>query len=152
MSTAPEVRYEVRSELKTAKPGQYLTFVRKSQLYGIAIVVFVVTSLVGCEPKAPELAPAAGEQLWSDAATWGGAVPGDGAEVVIPADTTVVLDINTAPLGALRIEGTLRFAATDVELSAASILVHGALLIGSVEAPHINRATITLTGAPAVTL
>jgi hypothetical protein len=51
-------------------------------------------------------------------------------------------------LGMLRIEGTLRFAAADVELKAAAIQVTGALLIGSATAPHLNRATITLGGLP----
>jgi hypothetical protein len=105
-------------------------------------------------PPAPE-APAgpvrvgAGELKWSDRATWGGEVPGVGAEVVVPAGATVVLDTDTAELGNLRIEGTLRFGAADVELKAAAVQVSGALLIGSAEAPHLNRATITLTGQPA---
>jgi G8 domain/Glucodextranase, domain B len=89
-----------------------------------------------------------GELRWSDAGTWGGAVPGAGAEVVVPAGATVLLDTNTAALGNLRIEGTLRFAAADVELNAAAIQVIGALQIGSANAPHLNRATITLNGAP----
>ena len=89
-----------------------------------------------------------GELRWSDAATWGGAVPGAGAEVVVPSGATVVLDTDTAMLGNLRIEGTLRFAAADVELKAAAIQVSGALRIGSAQVPHLNRATITLSGAP----
>jgi hypothetical protein len=92
------------------------------------------------------LAP--GELRWSDVATWGGAVPGAGAEVVVPAGATVVLDTSTAALGNLKIEGTLRFGQADVELSAAAIQVSGALQIGSAGAPHLHRATITLTGAP----
>ena len=71
-----------------------------------------------------------------------------GTEVVVPAGATVVLDTDTAALGNLRIEGTLRFAAADVELKAAAIQVSGALQIGSQSAPHLNRATITLSGAP----
>jgi G8 domain len=85
---------------------------------------------------------------WSDAATWGGEVPGAGAEVVVPAGATVLLDTDTAALGNLAIEGTLRFAAADVELKAAAIQVSGALQIGSAQEPHRHRATITLTGAP----
>jgi hypothetical protein len=88
------------------------------------------------------------ELRWSDAATWGGTVPGAGAEVVVPAGATVVLDSDTAVLGNLRVEGTLRFAAADVELKAAAIQVSGALQIGSPGAPHRHRATITLSGAP----
>lgn len=81
-------------------------------------------------------------------ATWGGSLPAAGTEVVIPAGRTVVLDTTTASLGALRVEGTLRFGAADVALTAASIRVSGALLIGAAGAPYLNRATITLTGTP----
>ncbi len=88
---------------------------------------------------------------WSDTATWGGAVPAAGAEVVVPAGATVVLDTDTAVLGNLRIEGTLRFAAADVELKAAAIQVSGALQIGSAAQPHRHRATITLSGSPLAT-
>jgi G8 domain len=91
----------------------------------------------------------AGKELrWSDAATWGGEVPAAGADVVVPAGATVLLDTNTAALGNLAIEGTLRFAAADVELKAAAIQVSGALQIGSATQPHSHRATITLTGVP----
>jgi hypothetical protein len=99
-------------------------------------------------PPSGPVAPAPGELRWSDAGTWGGVVPGAGAEVVVPAGATVVLDTDTALLGNLRIEGTLRFAAADVELKAAAIQVTGTLQIGSQSAPHLNRATITLAGAP----
>jgi G8 domain/Glucodextranase, domain B len=101
-------------------------------------------------PPAPSgaVSAAPGELLWSDPGTWGGAVPAAGAEVVVPAGTTVVLDRNTAVLGNLRIEGTLKFGRTDVELKSAAIQVSGALLIGSADAPHLNRATITLSGTP----
>ena len=92
------------------------------------------------------LAP--GELRWSDPATWGGALPGDGAEVVVPAGKTLVLDTNTASLGALRIEGTLRFAPRDLALTAKSIRVTGALEAGAPTEPYVHRATITLTGAP----
>ncbi len=100
---------------------------------------------------AGSLVLAAGELRWSDPATWGGSMPGDGAEVVVPAGRTVVLDVPTASLGALRIEGTLRFAPRDLALTAKSIQVSGALEAGSPTEPFIHRATITLTGAPAAT-
>ena len=68
--------------------------------------------------------------------------------MVVPAGATVVLDTDSAALGNVRIEGTLRFAAADVELKAAAIQVSGALQIGSAAQPHLHRATITLTGVP----
>jgi G8 domain len=100
-------------------------------------------------PPTGPVTVAPGELRWSAASTWGGEVPGAGAQVVVPAGATVVLDTSTADLGNLSIEGTLRFAAADVELKAAAIQVSGALLIGKADAPHLNRATITLTGQPA---
>jgi G8 domain len=102
-------------------------------------------------PPSGPVTTAPGELRWSDASTWGGTVPAAGAEVVVPAGATVLLDTDTAMLGNLRIEGTLRFAAADVELKAAAIQVSGALLIGSASAPHLHRATITLSGAPSST-
>ena len=68
--------------------------------------------------------------------------------MVIPAGRTIVLDTATASLGALSIEGTLTVDARDVALTAASIRLSGALNIGSATAPFVNKATITLTGAP----
>ncbi len=94
------------------------------------------------------LAP--GEYRWSDRSTWGGPVPGAGADVVIPVGRTVILDTNTAALGTLRVEGTLRFAQDrDLSLTARAIRVSGALRIGSAAEPYTRRATITLNGAPA---
>ena len=51
---------------------------------------------------------ASGGSRWSDRATWGGTLPGNGTEVVIPAGKTIVLDGATPALAGLRIEGTLR--------------------------------------------
>jgi hypothetical protein len=86
---------------------------------------------------------------WSNPATWGGTLPGAGAQVVVPAGRTIILDTNTPSLGALSIQGTLVFEDRDVALTAASIQVGGALSIGSAARPFVSKATITLTGAPA---
>lgn len=85
---------------------------------------------------------------WSDPATWGGAVPGAGDDVVVPAGQTILLDQSSAALGGLTIDGTLRFARQDLSLTADWIMVHGTLAIGSAAQPFTQRATITLTGAP----
>ena len=85
-------------------------------------------------------------QAWSDPATWGGSVPQDGATVDIPAGKTVVLDVDSAELRGLRIEGTLRFADKDLALSADWIMVQGRLQIGRADKPYTHRALITLTG------
>jgi hypothetical protein len=115
----------------------------------VARFLLLLTLLLPLASTAASSARQSDKELrWSDAATWGGEVPGAGAEVVIPAGATVVLDTDTALLGNLRIEGTLRFAAADIELKATAIQVSGALHIGSAAQPHTNRATITLTGTP----
>jgi hypothetical protein len=88
---------------------------------------------------------------WSDPATWGGVLPVAGAEVVIPAGRTVVLDAATPALSGLRIEGTLRIEGADAALTAGFIDIpsSGALLAGSATAPYTGKAVVTLTGAPA---
>jgi hypothetical protein len=92
--------------------------------------------------------PASTELRWSNAATWGGTFPSAGADIVIPAGRTIILDTNPAAMGALKIEGTLKFDARDIALTAASINVTGSLLIGSKTEAYRNKAVITLTGAP----
>ncbi len=85
--------------------------------------------------------------LWSNAASWGSVVPGAGSSVVIPRGTTITLDVSPPPLKDLMIEGTLKFADTDLELNAGWIMVHGGSFeIGSQDAPFTHRAMITLTG------
>jgi hypothetical protein len=87
--------------------------------------------------------------LWSDPATWGGSVPTTDDAVIIPANSLIILDVATASLGALTINGTLKAkAATDVTLTAASITiaVGGRLEIGSPGAPYTANAVIELTG------
>jgi hypothetical protein len=105
----------------------------------IRLAVLWAAALVAPAADAASARSVSGELRWSDRATWGG---------VVPAGATVVLDTDTASLRQLRIDGTLRFAPTDVELKADAIQLTGALQIGSAAAPHRQRATITLTGAP----
>jgi hypothetical protein len=88
--------------------------------------------------------------LWSDPATWGGAVPGSGAAVVIEAGKTVTLDTATQQLTSLTVRGELLARDdVDVELTAGWILVDGdgAMRLGTSAAPRTRRATVTLTGA-----
>jgi cell migration-inducing and hyaluronan-binding protein len=88
-----------------------------------------------------------GIQKWSDPATWNGSVPAAGQKVTIPSNATVVLDTDTASLTGLQIDGTLRFAERDVELTSKYVIVHGTLRIGSADNPFKPGAVITLTGA-----
>ncbi len=85
---------------------------------------------------------------WSNAATWGTAVPKDGDYVLIPAGKTIRLDTNTAFLSGLRIEGTLIFDDNGPrKLVSRFVLVKDGLLqIGTEVVPFKNKAIITLTG------
>lgn len=122
-----------------------------------------ITFNVGSSPRAigpvplaarPQSGVAAGSPVnWSSAGTWGGAVPTAGSNVVIPSGMTVLLDVtNTPSLGSITINGTLKFAPQNINLTAANILVNssGALQIGTPCAPFAQKAVITLTGARTV--
>jgi hypothetical protein len=85
-------------------------------------------------------------QRWSDPSTWGGQVPGAGANVTIPAGQTVLLDVSPPALGGLQVDGSLVFAEKNLNLTAEWIMVHGSFQIGSHSKPFRHRATITLTG------
>src|SRR5678815_1591087 len=92
-------------------------------------------------------APAAKVTNWSDPATWPNRkVPVAGDKVTIDPGKEVVLDVNTAPLNGLTINGKLSFANNkDVELTTEWIMVHGELEVGTEKAPHTRKATITFT-------
>ncbi len=94
----------------------------------------------------PPLAPAV---RWSDPASWpDGVVPAEGADVVIPSDQTIRLDLSPPPLASLTIEGALTFDEQDLDLTAGYILARGTLRVGTTNHPFLHRATITLTGSP----
>jgi cell migration-inducing and hyaluronan-binding protein len=85
---------------------------------------------------------------WSNPATWGGEVPKDGANVVVPAGKKIVLEGATANLKSLVIEGELVAGDRDIAITSGSVLVKGGkLTVGTVAYPYLKRATITLTGA-----
>lgn len=93
---------------------------------------------------------------WSDPSSWdNNAVPEAGQNVLIPAGTSMLLDVHTAALGTLAIEGDLVFEdETDVSIRATDMEIRdgGLLQIGSSSEPFEHRATITLTGARGVHL
>jgi len=84
---------------------------------------------------------------WSDAATWSDKkVPAAGAIVTIDKGMDVVLDVSSAPLHGLTINGKLSFANNkDLELTTEWIMLHGELEIGTEKVPHTRKATITFT-------
>ena len=93
--------------------------------------------------------PLPAEVRWSDPATWpGGQVPAAGADVTIPSDRTVLLDVSPPALASLTIEGALVFDEADLALTSGWIAVPGTLRVGTTAAPFQHRATITLTGSP----
>lgn len=85
----------------------------------------------------PTEARAAVSGAWSDPATWGGRVPGPGAEVRIPIGIEVVYDASSSgELRSLDIDGRLVFAhERTTSLSARMIRVGGALVIGTADEP-----------------
>jgi plasmid stabilization system protein ParE len=99
----------------------------------------------GGAPPAPAEAWPEGGQRWSEAATWGGAVPGATSAVVIEAGRTIVLDCD-AEVASLDVRGTLLVAAGERRLTAGWIAVQGGgrFAAGSPEAPLAGRLTITL--------
>lgn len=98
-------------------------------------------------PASQGHAVAAEVQRWSDRTTWGGRVPGVGAQVHIPKGMTVLLDVSPPWLGSLQIDGALVFDNRDLELRTESIMVYGRLQVGSADRPFRHRAVITLTGS-----
>lgn len=113
----------------------------------------VILPLTPAPTPTPAPLPSVGavELRWSDLATWGGTLPSAGADVVIPAGRTILLDTSPAAIGALRVEGTLKFDRRNIELKAASINVTGSLQIGSPAEAYRQKAVITLTGALGLT-
>ena len=87
-------------------------------------------------------------EAWSDPSTWGGSVPKPGAPVVIPAGKTVILDTDISP-ETLTINGGLRCANQDLNVTADWIMVHGLLECGTEAQPYTQNLEITLTGDPA---
>lgn len=97
------------------------------------------------ENPTPSPAPPTPTRNWSDAARWpNGQLPAEGDDVLIPMGDVVLLDTNTPALGSLFIAGALVFARQDLELTAASIEVHGGMYVGSATQPFTQRAVITV--------
>ena len=124
-------------------------------IFDSALMATEVADLMTYTP--PVVPPAAtvvtaqpGVHDWSDPATWGGSVPANGEDVDIPVGSTVTLDTDTANLGVVEVNGTLRFADEDLNLTAHHILVQGMgskLQIGLPGNKYTDKAVITLTGS-----
>lgn len=85
---------------------------------------------------------------WTEPATWGGAVPGAGAVVLVPDDIAVAFDATETPdIHGLRVDGTLAFVTThSTRLSVGTIVVthHGTLTVGTVASPIPQGETATI--------
>src|SRR6187402_2669313 len=109
------------------------------------LLLVIAFAIVGAAQQQNSTAVKAGR--WSDPATWADKkVPAAGAAVTINQGMDVVLDANTPPLHGLTVNGKLSFANTaDVELTTEWVMLHGELEIGTEEAPHTRKATVTFT-------
>jgi cell surface hyaluronidase len=119
--------------------------------YGVVVVLGLFMACAAPESNAPDDdGPSGNATAWSNPASWpGNQVPVAGDSVVIPAATTIKLDVSPPALHSLTIEGTLVFEHVDLSLTTGWILVRGALKIGSEANPYTRRALITLTGTGA---
>ena len=85
-------------------------------------------------------------QAWSNPLTWStGSVPGQGADVYIPEDTSVIYDsVSGIELGVVRIDGTLSFATevnTRIVLQTMITGMNSHLEIGTVDKPIASGVT-----------
>ncbi len=97
---------------------------------------------------ADEAASAMRTLRWSDASSWpDGRVPAAGAEVTIPRDVEMVLDVSPPELRSITVQGKLTFAdESDLSLTTEWIYVPGGEVeIGTAASPFQHNATITLT-------
>lgn len=83
---------------------------------------------------------------WDSPATWGGVMPKDGDDVLIPAGRIVLIDsLLEARLNTVRVDGVLEFAQTEQSQLLVDTLVvtaDGKLELGHVDSPVTGDATI----------
>lgn len=86
-----------------------------------------------------------GASRWSDPATWGGAIPQDGSNVIIPSGRTIILDQDVIATS-ITVNGELICGDQNLNVRARWIMVHGLLQCGTDTAPYVHRLDITLIG------
>ncbi|MCU0950318.1 MAG: G8 domain-containing protein [Burkholderiaceae bacterium] len=101
-------------------------------------------------PAPPPLIADGPRLAWSDPATWGGALPGEATDVVIPAGRIVVLD-RDATVRSLAVDGVLLFAERDLTLRIDWLHLRpgGRLQAGTLAQPRRSRLDIVLTARDA---
>jgi cell migration-inducing and hyaluronan-binding protein len=120
------------------------------------LVILSLSSGVACSrddlalptgSNGPVTDPPPNAKRWSDPASWPDqVVPAAGADVVIPKETEILLDVSPPSLSSLRIEGSLTADERDLELTANSIHVYGSLIVGTERTPFTHRMVFTLVG------
>ncbi len=127
----------------------------KNKLQRTDLIMNGYRCVFNCTPTVVVVPISNETSLWSVPATWpSGKVPEDGEDVEIIPGANILLDIDTAILGNLVINGRLTFLNNltnplDLTLHAHTIFVHaGELLIGNETNPFSGTATIKLYGAP----
>lgn len=100
-------------------------------------------------PSNTPMAPIAVVNRWSDPATWSpNPIPAENQTVIIPTGKTVFIDTQTASLGELVIEGELRADPdSDFTITATTIVVRGAVRIGSASRRYSRNGKFVLTGS-----
>ena len=86
---------------------------------------------------------------WSDPETWGGKIPQADANIIIPENKIILLDVSPPKLSSLQVHGILTFDNKDITLNVGAIVLKGTLQIGSPSAPYVNKAVIHLAEAEA---
>ena len=107
-------------------------------------------TFVGCQNKndtdiTPPNPDTTAASLWSEAATWGGAIPIAGSEVVIPVGKRIILDMD-ATVKNITVLGTLELKDTALKLQTDYIVVRGIFRAGSALKPFSSKAIISLKG------
>jgi len=84
---------------------------------------------------------------WNNASQWPGtANPVAGANVTIPAEWTVKLDVDPPALGSLIVEGNLFVEGRDAALDVGFMWVKGTFWAGNASVPFTNALSITVAG------
>ena len=157
---------EIMNDLtqNTLPYGTYLNNINKNQLYirvsgynpknltNFPMVINGIQCLNNnCGGLASILVPLENfTRKWSDPSNWpNNKVPVDGDSVEVKAGWKMILDVSTANLNNLTINGSLTFDPTkkNLELKSQIIFIYyGNLSIGTSDSPYLNNASITLTG------
>ena len=114
------------------------------------ILTLLVAGLLAVSPASATTRTYTGTGLWSSAANWGGTVPQNGDDAVIPAGADVTLDTDTNSLLSLSVGGNLTVGndATGRTITVTgdvSISSGGSIVAGATDANHVMNIGGNLT-------